>query len=188
MESMECTNPSIVVIEELSDKEKDVMARNCKPRKRKGLLTIEGPSDNKRLFIEEKVTVMCLDDGFHQENVVGTSVVKIEDAQVAKQVGEQGVQVGEQGEGQGVQVDEQVEDEDVQVGEQGEEEQGDTLFDVPLDFEGDQEGSDEEDSKENSDFVESDYGNDEYNPNFAKYDVIQEAHEVQYEQRTRRQS
>jgi len=67
MESMECTGPSKVVIEELSDKERDVMVITCKPRKRKGLLAIEEPSNNKEVSVEENVTGMCSNDGFHQE-------------------------------------------------------------------------------------------------------------------------
>ncbi|KAB2630887.1 hypothetical protein D8674_008406 [Pyrus ussuriensis x Pyrus communis] len=139
MESMECTGPSTVVIEELSDEEWD------------GLLVIEGPSDNKGVFVKEEVTVMCSNDGFHQEEVAGTNVAEVEDVQVVEQVNEQGVQVDEQ-------VDEG--------------EHSDTFFDVPVDFERNQEGSDEEDPEEDSDFVESDYRSDKDNPNFAKYDVI----------------
>ncbi|KAB2606485.1 hypothetical protein D8674_006202 [Pyrus ussuriensis x Pyrus communis] len=150
MESMVYTDPSTMVIEELSDEERDVMARTCKLRKRKRLLAIEGPFDNKEASVEEEVTVMCLDDGFHQKEVVGTSVAEIEDVQVVEQVGEQGVQVGEQ----------------------GEREQSDTFFDVPLRFKGNQKRSDEQDPDKDSDFVESDYGSDEDNPNFPKYDVI----------------
>ncbi|KAM1408960.1 hypothetical protein ACFX2I_009414 [Malus domestica] len=77
MESMECTDPSTVVIEELSDEERDVMAITCKPRKRKGLLAIEGPSDNKGVSVKKEVTVMCSDDGFHQEEVASTSWLKL---------------------------------------------------------------------------------------------------------------
>ncbi|TQE08484.1 hypothetical protein C1H46_005959 [Malus baccata] len=88
MESMECTGPSIVVIEE-----DDVRAITCKPRKRKGLLAIEEPSHNKGVSVEEEVTVMCSDDGLHQEEVVGTSVAEmdatcvneVEDAQVGRE-------------------------------------------------------------------------------------------------------
>ncbi|KAB2615822.1 hypothetical protein D8674_022410 [Pyrus ussuriensis x Pyrus communis] len=111
------------------------------------------------MSIEEEVTIMCLDEGFHQEEVAGTSVVEEEDVQVAREGGLQDVQVDEQG---------------VQAAEEGEEEHGDTFFDVPVDFEGDQEESEEEDPDEDSDFVESDYESDEDNSNFAKYDVIQE--------------
>ncbi|KAB2625207.1 hypothetical protein D8674_016867 [Pyrus ussuriensis x Pyrus communis] len=135
MESIECNGPSIVVIEELSDEEGDVMTITCKPRRRKKwLLAIEGPSDNKGMSVEEEVMV------------AGTNVAEVEDVQVA----------------------EQVEVKDVQVDEQGEEEHSDTFFDVPVNFEGDQEGSDEQDPEEDSDFV----GSDEDNLNFAKYDVI----------------
>ncbi|KAM1376547.1 hypothetical protein EV1_037832 [Malus domestica] len=93
MESMECTGPSTVVIEELSDEEDDVRAITCKPRKRKRLLAIEGPSHNKGVSVEEEVTVMCSDDGLHQEEVVGTSVAEVgatcvnevEDVQVGRE-------------------------------------------------------------------------------------------------------
>ncbi|KAB2617830.1 hypothetical protein D8674_013699 [Pyrus ussuriensis x Pyrus communis] len=142
MEFMKCTGLSTVVIEELSDEEGDVMTITCKPRKRKGLLAIKGPLDNKEVSVQEEWIVMCSDDGLQ----------------------------------------------DVQVDVEGEGEHGDTFFDVPVDFEGDQEESDEEDPEEDSGFVKSNYGSDEDNPNFAKYDVIQEAHEVQYEQITGSQS
>ncbi|KAB2631133.1 hypothetical protein D8674_008652 [Pyrus ussuriensis x Pyrus communis] len=157
MESMEYTGPSTMIIEELSEEEWDVMAITCKTREKK-----------RGVSIEEEVTVMCSDEGFHQEEVAGISMAEEEDVQVARKGGLQDVQVDEQG---------------VQVGEECEEEHGDTFFDVPVYFEGDQEESEEEDPKE--DIVESDYGSDKDNPNFAKYDVIQEADEVQ---RTRRQS